>query len=111
MFAHGKTITLVSTTTTDNGLGDTTTVKTEIPWGPCAVAPRYAIESTDRRVTPLVVGKTVYGPTVAIDSDDTLVIDGVEYEIDGLPGEWTNPFTGWDAGMEVPIKRVGSPAT
>ena len=107
-FPHGVIVTLVSTTTADDGLGNTTETTTETPWGPCAVAPRYANESTDPRVPPVIVGKTVYGPAVAIDSDDTLVIGGETYQVDGLPGEWTNPFTGWAPGIEVPIKRTAA---
>jgi hypothetical protein len=105
-FGHGVTVTLRSTVTTDDGLGNTTETVTESSWGPCAVAPRYATESTDPRVPPVIVGKTVYGPTRAIDADDTLVIDGLEYQVDGLPGEWVNPFTGWAPGIEVPVVRA-----
>lgn len=107
-FPHGVMVTLRSTTTTDDELGNSTTVTVESQWGPCGVAPRYALESTDSRTPAVIVGKTVYGPTVAIDSDDTLVIDGVEYQVDGLPGVWRNPFTGWDAGIEVPVKRASA---
>jgi hypothetical protein len=107
-FPHGETVTLVSTTTTDDGLGNTTTETTETTWGPCAVAPRYSQESNDPRVPPVIVGKTIYGPAVAIDSDDTLVIGGETYEVDGLPGEWVNPFTGWAPGIEVPVKRTAT---
>ena len=85
-FPNGVMVTLRTTVTTDNGLGDTTTTVTEIPWGPCAVAPRYARESADPNVPPVVVGKVVYGPQRTIDADDTLVIDGVTYQVDGLPG-------------------------
>jgi hypothetical protein len=106
-FPHGVMVTLRSTTTgDDDGLGNTTDTVTETAWGPCAVAPRYARESTDPQVPPVIVGKVVYGPPVDIDSDDTLVIDGVAYQVDGLPGEWTNPFTGWQPGIEVPVKRA-----
>ena len=107
-FAHGVMVTVRSTTTTTDDLGDTTEVVTEAEWGPCAVAPRYASESTDPRVPPVIVGKTVYGPARELDSDDTLVIDGVAYQVDGLPGVWTNPFTGWAPGIEVPVKRAGA---
>lgn len=107
-FPYGEIITLVSTTTTDDGLGNTTTTTTSADWGPCAVAPRYAQESTDPRVPPVIVGKTVYGPPVTIGADDTLVIGGVTYEVDGLPGEWVNPFTGWAPGIEVPVKRAAA---
>lgn len=107
-FPHGVMVTLRTNVTTDDGLGNTTVTPTNTDWGPCAVAPRYATESTDPRVPPVIVGKVVYGPTVAINSDDQLVIDGVTYEVDGLPGEWENPFTGWDAGIEVPVKRAAN---
>lgn len=118
-FAHGVTVTVRSVTTTDDGLGNTSETVTETAWGPCAVAPRYATESTDPRVPPVIVGKTVYGPTIALGSNDRLHLgetDGrivgddkrVWYDVDGLPGEWINPFTGWDAGIEVPVKRAGA---
>lgn len=105
-FPNGVMVTLRSTVTDDDGLGNTTTQVVDVEWGPCAVAPRYARESTDPNVAPVVVGKVVYGPTREIDADDTLVIGGKAYQVDGLPGEWVSPFTGWDAGMEVPIKRA-----
>ena len=107
-FAHGVTVTVRSVTTTDDGLGNTTETVTEEQWGPCAVAPRYATESSDPRVPPVIVGKTVYGPTIALDSDDVLLIDGTAWQVDGLPGEWRNPFTDWDAGIEVPVKRAAT---
>lgn len=107
-YPSGVTITVRTVTTTDDGLGNTTETVVESSWGPCAVAPRYATESTDPRVPPVIVGKTVYGPTRALDSNDRLVIDGVVYEVDGLPGEWSSPFTGWKPGMEVPVKRTAS---
>jgi hypothetical protein len=108
MFPHGQTVTLVSNETASDDLGNSTATAVESEWGPCAVAPRYALESTDPRVPPVVVGKVVYGPPVAIDSDDLLIIDGVTYEVDGEPAEWVNPFTGWAPGIEVPVKRAAS---
>jgi hypothetical protein len=87
-------------------MGNTTEVVTESAWGPCAVAPRFATESADSRVAPVVVGLVVYGPAVELDSDDLLVINGLEYAVDGLPAEWTSPFTGWAPGVEVPVRRV-----
>lgn len=116
-FPHGVLVTLRSTVTTTDDFGNGTTETTESEWGPCAVAPRYATESTDPRVPPVIVGKIVYGPPTAIDSDDTLwlgetddAIDGddkrIWWQIDGLPGEWANPYTGWQPGIEVPVKRT-----
>ena len=106
MFANGATVTVVTTTTTADRLGNTTETTVEIPWEGVLVAPRYATESTDPRVAPVIVGKTVYGPaTVTIDADDTLIIDGVTWQVDGLPGEWPWPGGGM-AGLEVPVKRT-----
>lgn len=107
-FPHGEVVTLRSVVTTRDDYGNETTTAVETPWGPCAVAPRYATESTDPRVAPIMVGLTVYGPTVDIDSDDTVLIGGVEYQIDGLPAVWRSPFTGWAPGMEVPVKRTSA---
>lgn len=110
-FAHGEWITVMSTTTTRDEYGDAVTESTQFEWGPCAVAPRYATESTDPRTAPVVVGKTVYGPTppTPLDSDDVLLIDGLAYEIDGEPGKWRSPFTGWEPGVEVAVKRAARP--
>ena len=107
-FPHGVTVTVRSVTTTTDPLGNTSEVTSDVAWGPCAVAPRYATESVDPRVPPVIVGKVVYGPTAAINSDDLLIFEGVTWQVDGEPGAWLNPFTGWDAGIEVPVKRVAS---
>lgn len=114
-FPHGVMVTLVSTTTTDDGLGNTTTEAVTYEWGPCAIAPRYATESSDPRVPPVIVGKTVMGPPIEVDpadltmnSDDLLVLPDGEYQVDGLPGEWVNPFTGWHPGIEVPVIRASA---
>lgn len=105
-FPHGVIVTVVSTTTTDDGLGNTTTETVESEWGPCAIAPRYATESADPRVPPVVVGEIIYGPIRPLDSDDALVVGDRRYEVDGLPAEWRSPFSGWEPGMEVPVKRT-----
>lgn len=108
MFAGAQTVTVVTTTTTRDRLGNTTETTVEIPWAGVLVAPRYAAESADPRVAPLIVGKTAYGPaTVSIDADDLVRIGGEEWQVDGLPGEWPWP-TGGKAGLEVPLKRAGS---
>lgn len=107
-FPHGVTVTVRSVTSSDDGLGNTVDTVVESAWGPCAVAPRYATESTDPRVPPVVVGVTIYGPSRPLDGNDRLVINGLEYQVDGLPGVWSSPFTGWAPGMEVPAKRVAA---
>ena len=108
IFPHGVTVTVRSVVTSTDSYGDSTTETVETSWGPCAVAPRYATESVDPRSAPVIVGKTVFGPAIDLDSDDQLIIDGLTYEVDGLPGEWVSPFTGWAPGVEVPVKRTGA---
>jgi hypothetical protein len=105
-FPHGVMVTLRSVTTTPDDLGNTTEETVETQWGPCAVAPRASAESTDPRSPAVIVGLTVYGPPVDIDADDLLVIDGEAYQVDGLPGVWRSPFTGWEPGIEVAVKRA-----
>ena len=107
MFPHGKTVTLVSTVTARDDYGDSTSTVSETVVPDCAVAPRFATESTDPRVAPVMVGLTVYMPAgTAIDADDVLRIDGKLWQVDGLPAAWENPFTGWAPGLEVPVKRA-----
>lgn len=105
-FPNGVMVTVESTSTTTDELGNSTTATVLQAWGPCAVGPRYAQESADPNVAPTVVGKVVYGPLRTLDQDDVIVICGERFQVDGLPGEWVNPFSGWGAGMEVPIKRT-----
>ena len=108
---HGNaTVALVSTVTTTDDHGDTSTSVTETAWPGCAVAPRYANETTDSHQPNVVIGLTVYGPTPPspIDSDDKLRIDGLLYDIEGRAGTWTSPFTGWAPGVEVACKRAAA---
>lgn len=106
-FPHGVIITIRSTVTTTNADGDSSTVVSDIAWGPCAIAPRSSEERTDSRAPAVITGLTVYGPQVDLDADDTLLIDGETYQVEGNPGVWRSPFTGWAPGLEVAVKRVG----
>lgn len=104
------TVALVSTTTTTDDYGNQSTSTTETAWPGCAVAPRYAAESTDPHRPNVVIGLTVFGPTPPspINSDDRLRIDGDLYDIEGDDGDWESPFTGWRAGVEVACKRAAA---
>lgn len=107
-FPHGVYVTLKSVTTAEDQYGNSSTTETTRRWGPVARAPRFADEQTGTRTVPVIVGEVLYGPKVAIDSDDLIVIGDETFAVDGLPGEWKNPFTGWDPGIEVPIKRAAA---
>jgi len=42
-----------------------------------------------------------------IRSDDVLVVDGVEYEVDGIPSAWRDDVSGTDlGGLVVTLRRV-----
>lgn len=82
----------------------------------CAVAPRsgqpgsHSSEMSERGRQGVIEGVTLYAPYGA----DLLRTDQVElpapysdmYEVEGEPGLWRNPFTGWEAGLEVALRRV-----
>lgn len=109
MFPHGETVTIQSATTTTDALGNTAESTATASWGPCAVWDRFASEQTDPTRPPVLVGLSIAGPRVAINSDDRIVRAGITYEVDGPPQENTvSPFTGWDPGIVVNVKRAGS---
>lgn len=108
-FPFGETVTVRSVVTTTDDLGDETTVTTDSDWGPVAVWDRFATERTDPNVAPVVVGLMIAGPRHDIDADDVIVRGGVEYRVDGEPESNTiSPFTGWDPGIAVPVKRASA---
>lgn len=37
---------------------------------------------------------------------DRIVLGGLIYQVDGLPTNWNDPFTGWSPGMSVSLMRV-----
>ena len=108
MFPHGSTITVVRSSPGgvdqygDPISGTTTTTVIE----GCAVAPRYSTEPSERGRNGVVVGLSVYAPTGSdILFSDTIIVDSVDYRIEGQPASWANPFTGWAPGVEVALVR------
>lgn len=37
---------------------------------------------------------------------DRIRLGGLDYQVQGLPKDWTDPFTGWEPGMQVSLVRV-----
>ena len=73
----------------------------------CAVAPRTSSDVTDRGRQGVIVGMTLYAPHgTDLLHTDQVEVDGVLHDIDGEPGSWVNPFSGWRAGVEVALKRA-----
>lgn len=99
------TVTLVSTTTTDDGLGNTTDETTSDDYL-VRYAPRSSSERTDNRTPAVLSGATLYArgefPVYAADSiviaDQHPMIDGT-WQVDGDAGYW-------GVGVEVAIKRT-----
>lgn len=105
LFPHGRVVTLIRGGTVDQ-YGNPTEGTDRIDIPGCAVAPRTSTDTTDRGRSGVVVGLSVYLPAGAdVQPGDGFEIDGVAWQIEGVPGEWTSPFTGWAAGIEVALSR------
>lgn len=73
----------------------------------CAWAPRYANETTGLSNT-VITGLTLFCPYDAdIRATDEVVLpdDNRVWVVDGEPGDWRDPFSGWRAGTEVALSR------
>ena len=72
-----------------------------------AVAPRYDAEARQNGRTGVIVGFTLLlPPGTNLDAVDRIVVRGKLHEIEGEPGDWTNPFTNTDRGVEAATRRV-----
>ncbi len=113
-FAYGLTLTIrTGSTSAEDIYGDsTTTSPTDTSWGPCALAPRASTERVDNRTPAVVTALTIYGPQPGPGSGALLVIPSGPYagtwEVEGIPGVWSSPFTGWAPGVEVAVKRASA---
>lgn len=102
-------VTVVSSTTTGDRYGDTTTTTTETPIDGVLFAPRSSQERTDNRSPAVITAAALYFDAlpVTLDSDDVIRIEDVDplvngtYQVEGIPGYWAGP-------VEVAIKRTGA---
>ena len=110
MQAH--TVTAVSATTTDDGLGNTSTTTTPTPISGVLYAPEGATESVATDSPALIGNGSLYGPFPPLDSDDTVkheatCCSGAEFPL----GDWqvVGGSRGWGASMVVvPIQRTAA---
>lgn len=71
------------------------------------VAPRTTEDVDDRGRTGVIVGLTLFAPySTDLTYTDQIEVDGVLYDIEGEPGRWKNPFTGWEAGIQAALTRA-----
>jgi len=73
----------------------------------CAVAPRKELELVTNGRTGVILGWTVYAPHgTDVKAHDQVRILDEQYEVEGEPGVWDSPFTGWKPGVEINIRKV-----
>jgi hypothetical protein len=71
-----------------------------------AFAPVSGAEGLDNQ-DQVVTAPQAFLPTgTAIDSDSSLTIDGLSYEVVGEPEVWGNPYSGSAPGICVMLRRV-----
>lgn len=70
-------------------------------------APTTSNDVDDRGRQGVIERRTLYGKYGAdVLSTDEVEVDGVLFRVDGAPGHWKHPWTGWEPGFEVPIVRA-----
>lgn len=107
-FTYGETITVMPGPPGTDSYGDPLPItRTGGDITGCAVAPRYSTEPTERGRQGVIVGLSIYAPTGSdILFTDLIEVRGQVYMVEGDPGDWVNPFTGWAPGMEIALKRA-----
>lgn len=72
----------------------------------CFTAPRMSEGIDGRSRAGVIIGLTLFMPYgTDVEYSDEIEIDGVVWQIDGEPGSWRNPKSGWEAGMTAALVR------
>lgn len=107
-FAHGETVTVVPGSIGSDNNGDPVPdTRPEHDLERCGIAFRYSTEPTERGRQGVIVGLTVYAPAGSdVLSTDNLLVRGSTYRVEGEPGDWRSPFSGWEPGMEIMARKA-----
>ena len=71
------------------------------------VAPRESADVNDVARVGVIVGLNLFLPFgTEIDHGDQVLVDDVLYEVDGDAGDWQQPWSGWEAGTVVALRRA-----
>lgn len=71
------------------------------------IAPRAGSEGAGPDRSTVIVGLTAYLPAgTMIGPRDEVTVRGERYVVDGEPGVWRSPLTGWQPGVEVALSRA-----
>lgn len=82
-------------------------VSTTFVVGRCAFAPRTSQEINDRGNTVVADAELYVPPWAGIKpSDEVELADGTKWEVQGRPENWRSPFTSWNPGDVVPLKKT-----
>lgn len=105
-FPFAQTVTLVKRVKSGtDGLGNDvfTTTTTDVPGAFNPGTSAELVQGQDVVTTQ----PTVYLPAgTDVVATDAVQVAGEQFEVDGSPNVWTNPFTGWAPGVEVKLRRV-----
>lgn len=77
-----------------------------------AFAPSIGVENTsggDQVVSQpqlLFTGQDAADIAAIVDSSSQITVRGLDYEVDGEPGDWIGQFSGQRAGLQIPLKRA-----
>lgn len=88
-----------------------TATETEIP-GPLGyasafTAPRTSSDINEPGRAGVIVGLSLYmAEGFDLKHSDHVKVDGTLYRVDGEPGNWPHPMTGWKPGSEVALVRA-----
>jgi hypothetical protein len=112
LFAYGETFTrLRGTPVTDPYSGEATGISWDSPNSlaipDCGFNPGRSTEPVQDARNAVITQPEVYAPTGSdVLAGDRLVVRGVTFEVDGNPGDYRNPFTGWRPGIVIALKEV-----
>lgn len=106
-YPFGKTVTLVGRvkTSTDSDGNDvltstlTTLERCPFWWG-------TTTEQTQARDTVTSDATVILPVDTDVSAVDAVTVDGQTFQVDGVPMPWESPFTGWEPGIEVRLRRV-----
>ena len=110
MFAYGETVTRLRAGVSVDPYSQEVTEDWSNPSSfdvaGCGFDPGSSGETLDLARNVLITQPKVYAPAGSdIVATDRLVVRGITYEVDGDVAEWRSPFTGWEPGIVVPLKR------
>jgi hypothetical protein len=87
--------------------GDVTRVDERVLDG-VAVAPRVSNEGGgDLRTAIITTGLTMFAPSGhGVSAHHRVEVDGVVYRVQGTPGRWVSPLSGWEPGDQIELDRT-----